>query len=64
MNSNLNHDFELQRSCSEFCNHVTHCNYFNQGETIKRDLDCNGLNVNMIYNRTLCHRLIYVANPT
>ena len=32
------------------------------GETIKRDLNFNDLNVNMIYDRTLWRRLIYVAN--
>ena len=34
------------------------------GETIKRDLDVNGLNINMIYNRTLWCHLIHVADAT
>ena len=33
------------------------------GETSKIDLEFNGLNINMFYNRTLWHRLIHVANP-
>ena len=32
--------------------------------TFDRDLDVNGLNVNMIYNRTLWRYMIYVANST
>ena len=34
------------------------------GETLKRDLDVNNLNVNMIYDRTLWRRLHLVADPT
>ena len=34
------------------------------GETIKRDLDVNNLNVNMIYDRTLWRHLHLVADPT
>ena len=34
------------------------------GETIKRDLNVNGLNINMIYDRALWRRLIHVANST
>ena len=34
------------------------------GETIRRDLDVNGLNINMIYDRTLWCCLIHVADPT
>ena len=34
------------------------------GETIKRDLNVNGLNINMIYDRTLWCLLIHVADPT
>ena len=33
-------------------------------ETIKRDLDFNSLNVNMIYDKTLWHRLIHITNST
>ena len=33
------------------------------GETIKRDLNVNSLNINMIYDTVLWHHLIYVANP-
>ena len=33
-------------------------------KTIKRDLEFNSLNVNMIYDRILWHRLIYIASPT
>ena len=31
-------------------------------ETIRRDLNVNGLNINMIFDRILWHRLIHVAN--
>lgn len=34
------------------------------GEIIERDLDYNGLNVNMIYDRKLWHRLIDIAGST
>ena len=34
------------------------------GETIKRDIGVNGLNVNMICDRTLWQRLIHVVDPT
>ena len=33
-------------------------------ETIKRDLDFNSLNINMIYDGILWCRLIYIADPT
>ena len=33
------------------------------GETIKSDLDVNGLNINIVYDRTLRCRLIHVADP-
>ena len=33
------------------------------GETIKRDLNFNSLNVNMIYDRSLWHHLIHVSRP-
>ena len=33
------------------------------GETIKRDLEFNGLNVNMIHDRTLWLHLIHVIDP-
>ena len=33
-------------------------------ETIKKDLNVNGLNVNMIFDRIIWCHLIYVANPT
>ena len=34
------------------------------GETVKKDLHVNGLNINMIYDRALWHRLIHVADST
>ena len=34
------------------------------GKTIIRDLNINGLNKNIIYDRALWHHLIHVANPT
>ena len=33
-------------------------------ETIKKDLDVNGLNINMIYDRILWCCLIYMGDPT
>jgi len=33
-------------------------------ETIKKDLEINELDQNMVYDRTLWHNLIHVANPT
>ena len=35
----------------------------NIGETIKRDLNVNGLNINMIYDRTLWSRPNHVVDP-
>ena len=34
------------------------------GETIKWDLDLNGLNMNIIYDKILSCFLIYIADPT
>ena len=34
------------------------------GKIIKRDLNFDGLNIDMIYNRSLWRRLIYIAYPT
>ena len=34
------------------------------GKTIKKDLNFNGLIVNVIYNRKIWRYLIHVANPT
>ena len=34
------------------------------GETVKRDLNINGLNINMIYYRALWRRSIHVGYPT
>jgi len=33
-------------------------------KTIKKDLEINELDKNMVYDRTLWHRLIHVADPT
>ena len=33
-------------------------------ETVKRDLNVNGLNINMISDRALWHRLIHIADST
>ena len=33
-------------------------------KTIKRDLDVNALNVNMIDDRTLWHHPVHLADPT
>ena len=32
-------------------------------ETIKRDLDVNALNINMIYDQIIWHRMIHLSNP-
>ena len=34
------------------------------GKNIKSDLEFNGLHVNIIHDKTLWRRLIYVADPT
>jgi len=33
-------------------------------ETIRKDLEINELDPNMVYDRTLWHNLIHVADPT
>jgi len=33
-------------------------------ETIRKDLEVNELDPNMVYDRTLWHNLIHVADPT
>ena len=33
-------------------------------KTIKKDLDINSVNVNMIYDKILWHYLIYIADST
>jgi len=33
-------------------------------ETIRKDLEVNELDPNMGYDRTLCHSLIHVTDPT
>ena len=32
-------------------------------ETIKRDLDVNALNINMIYDQIIWHGMIHLSNP-
>jgi len=32
-------------------------------ETVEKDLEVNGLDIDMAYDKTLQHRLIYVADP-
>lgn len=34
------------------------------GKTFKKDLEANGLAINMIHDKTLWHRLIHVTDPT
>ena len=33
-------------------------------EIIKKDLDFNGLSIDMVYDKTQWHHLIHVTNPT